>query len=252
MVSFSRPERIRSGRRSPHKPLRKDHGASSPYRRLLRATVWYSGQVRRQAIRPSEKDLNTREAAMSVIDSSQIPSLAVPRPQGRTNLRQALRLMRENALTAHGPDNYNADIIAQRILWRRTFIINEPGAIRHVLLDNAANYTKSEVSRRLLGARARPRSPDQRGRDLAPPSPHHGAGLRSAQRHGLRADHDRGHAGSAGEMGRVAGAARSRCRRGDDARDPAHYFARDVFVRLRRDCRRRRKRRQSISDECAP
>jgi len=88
---------------------------------------------------------------MSVIDSSQIPALALPRaPQGRTNLRQSLRAMRENALTAHGPDNFSADIIAQRILWRRMFIINEPGAIRYVLLDNAANYIKSEVGRRLL------------------------------------------------------------------------------------------------------
>ena len=58
--------------------------------------------------------------------------------------------MRENALTAHDPKNFSADIIAERILWRRMFIINEPGAIRHVVLDNAANYTKSEVGRRLL------------------------------------------------------------------------------------------------------
>jgi hypothetical protein len=36
------------------------------------------------------------------------------------------------------------------LLWRRRFIINEPNAIRHVLLDNPANYTKSELSRRLL------------------------------------------------------------------------------------------------------
>ena len=48
------------------------------------------------------------------------------------------------------PENFSADIVTKRILWRRTFIINEPSAIRHVLLDNAANYTKSEVSRRLL------------------------------------------------------------------------------------------------------
>jgi cytochrome P450 len=58
--------------------------------------------------------------------------------------------MRENTLTAHDPKNFSADIIAERILWRRMFIINEPGAIRHVVLDNAANYTKSEVGRRLL------------------------------------------------------------------------------------------------------
>ena len=65
-------------------------------------------------------------------------------------MRKSLREMRENALTAHGPENFSADIIAQRILWRRMFILNEPGAIRYVLLDNAANYTKSEVGRRLL------------------------------------------------------------------------------------------------------
>ena len=88
---------------------------------------------------------------MSVIDSSELPALAVPRrPEGRTSLRQALRAMRENALSAHDPENFEADIITQRILWRRMFIINEPNAIRYVVLDNAANYTKSEVGRRLL------------------------------------------------------------------------------------------------------
>ena len=88
---------------------------------------------------------------MSAIDTSPGPTLAAPRAaQGGTNLRKSLREMRENALTAHGPENFSADIITQRILWRRMFILNEPGAIRYVLLDNAANYTKSEVGRRLL------------------------------------------------------------------------------------------------------
>jgi hypothetical protein len=86
---------------------------------------------------------------MSAIDTSPGPTLAAPRaPQAGTNLRKSLREMRENALTAHGPENFSADIITQRILWRRMFILNEPGAIRYVLLDNAANYTKSEVGRR--------------------------------------------------------------------------------------------------------
>ena len=88
---------------------------------------------------------------MSVIGSTDYPSLAVPRrPEGRTSMRRSLREMRENALSAHPPENFAADIIAQRILWRRMFILNEPGAIKYVLLDNAANYTKSEVGRRLL------------------------------------------------------------------------------------------------------
>ncbi len=88
---------------------------------------------------------------MSAIDTSDNPSLAGPRrPEGAISFRQFLRILRENALATYGPDDFNQDIIAQRVLWRRTFIVNEPHAIRRVLLDNAANYTKSEVSRRLL------------------------------------------------------------------------------------------------------
>jgi cytochrome P450 len=92
---------------------------------------------------------------MTAVDGSDFPAglqpLAMPSPlPGHLSLRQSLRAMRENALTAHGPENFAADIITQRVLWRRMFIINEPNAIRHVVLDNAANYTKSEIGRRLL------------------------------------------------------------------------------------------------------
>ena len=58
--------------------------------------------------------------------------------------------MRDNASIAYAPEDFSADIIAQRILWRRMFVINQPEAIRDVLLDNAANYTKSEVGLRVL------------------------------------------------------------------------------------------------------
>src|SRR6202521_2437714 len=88
---------------------------------------------------------------MSAIDSSQAPALAAPRrPEGRPTLRQYLRVIRENALATYRSEDFSEDIMARRLLWRRTFIINEPGAIRHVLLDNAGNYMKSELSRRLL------------------------------------------------------------------------------------------------------
>src|SRR3984885_14574910 len=88
---------------------------------------------------------------MNKLDNGETPALAMPcRPEGRLTLRQFLRLVRDNTLATYSPDAFEEDIIAHRILWRRTFIINEPGAIRHVLLDNAANYIKSEVSRRLL------------------------------------------------------------------------------------------------------
>ena len=79
------------------------------------------------------------------------PRLALPiRPDGPLTLRQFLALVRDNTLATFPPEAFDEDIIAGRLLWRRRFIINEPNGIRHVLLDNAANYRKSELTRRLL------------------------------------------------------------------------------------------------------
>src|ERR1700731_3962920 len=79
------------------------------------------------------------------------PSTAMPRwREDRPTFRQFLRTVRDNTLASYPPEAFDEDIIAQRLLWRRRFIINEPHAIRHVLLDNADNYTKSELTRRLL------------------------------------------------------------------------------------------------------
>src|SRR5208282_5382309 len=90
-------------------------------------------------------------AAMSVIDTSETPILAAPRrPEGRLTFRQFLRVIRENTLATYPPEDFSEDILARRLLWRRTFIVNEPSGIRDVLLDNAQNYIKSEVARRLL------------------------------------------------------------------------------------------------------
>jgi hypothetical protein len=79
---------------------------------------------------------------MTVMESSEVPVLAQPRrPEGRMGFRQFLRAIRDNALATHKAENFSADIVTNRILWRRTFIINEPSAIRHVLLDNAVAGT---------------------------------------------------------------------------------------------------------------
>ena len=88
---------------------------------------------------------------MAAMDLEENPALATPvRPAGQPNFRQFLRLVRENTLATYPPEAFDEDIIAGRLLWRRRFIINEPSGVRHVLLDNAANYRKSELTRRLL------------------------------------------------------------------------------------------------------
>lgn len=85
---------------------------------------------------------------MNLIES---PALAMPaRPEGRLSFRQFLRLVRENTVATYPPEAFDEDIIEGRLLWRRRFIINVPSGVRHVLLDNAVNYRKSELTRRLL------------------------------------------------------------------------------------------------------
>jgi len=92
--------------------------------------------------------ITLKSGAMNAIET---PRLAFPiRQDGPLKFRQFLRLVRENTLATYPPEAFDEDIIAGRLLWRRRFIINEPRGIRHVLLDNAANYRKSELTRRLL------------------------------------------------------------------------------------------------------
>src|SRR5205814_5665702 len=84
-------------------------------------------------------------------DRIETPPLAFPvRPDGALTFRQFLRLVRDNTLATYPPEAFDEDLIAGRLLWRRRFIVNTPSGIRHVLLDNAANYRKSELTRRLL------------------------------------------------------------------------------------------------------
>jgi cytochrome P450 len=79
------------------------------------------------------------------------PVLAGPRvPQRPLTLFQFLRVLRDDFLATMRAEAYTADILERRLFWIRTFFVNDPGAIKHVLLDNAANYHKTEIARRLL------------------------------------------------------------------------------------------------------
>ncbi len=53
------------------------------------------------------------------------------------------------AVPAHGPGQLDCDLPG-RGLRERHRIVNEPQAIKHVLLDNAGNYVRADIARRLL------------------------------------------------------------------------------------------------------
>jgi cytochrome P450 len=79
------------------------------------------------------------------------PILAGPRPpQQPLSLWRYLQVLRDSVIATYGAESYSAEIVERRLLWRRSLFVNEPNAIKHVLVDNAANYHKTEVARRLL------------------------------------------------------------------------------------------------------
>ena len=61
-----------------------------------------------------------------------------------------IRAMRESVLSTWGPRAYQEDIIQTRFFLRRNFIVNQPDAIRHVLVDNYENYTRTAPGIRVL------------------------------------------------------------------------------------------------------
>ena len=57
--------------------------------------------------------------------------------------------MRDNAIAGFHEGLFQQPIVETR-LWRLgTFIVNDPSGIRHVLIDNAANYIKGNIEQRI-------------------------------------------------------------------------------------------------------
>lgn len=79
--------------------------------------------------------------------------LVPPRPPlAPDNLSVLGRLaaIRKNAIATWGPRAYEEDIVQGRFFGRSSFILNTPDAIRHVLVDNYENYTRTPAGIRVL------------------------------------------------------------------------------------------------------
>ena len=75
---------------------------------------------------------------------------APPRMRGGLDLIDFLRLLRENPLATWGDEHFEQPIIAGEGVLGRITVISDPAAIRHVLVDNAANYRKDDLQLRVL------------------------------------------------------------------------------------------------------
>src|SRR6195952_4515768 len=61
-----------------------------------------------------------------------------------------MALMRKSAIGTWGQRAYQEDVIKGRFFGRSSFIFNTPDAIRHVLVDNYENYTRTPPGLRVL------------------------------------------------------------------------------------------------------
>src|SRR6266567_7368130 len=58
--------------------------------------------------------------------------------------------IRESVIGSWGQRAYEDDIVRGRFFGRSSFILNTPDAIRHVLVDNFENYTRTPAGLRVL------------------------------------------------------------------------------------------------------
>jgi unspecific monooxygenase len=94
---------------------------------------------------------------MSIAEAYDMPvtraALVPPSPPRAPDDMTALGRMKaigENVIGSWGQRAYEEDIVRGRFFGRSTFILNAPDAIRHVLVDNYENYTRTPASFRVL------------------------------------------------------------------------------------------------------
>ena len=73
-----------------------------------------------------------------------------PRASETMNVFGRMTAMRRSAIETWGQRAYEEDIVQGRFFGRSSFILNTPDAIRHVLVDNYENYTRTPVGIRVL------------------------------------------------------------------------------------------------------
>lgn len=75
---------------------------------------------------------------------------APPRAPADMGAFQRMRVMRNSPIETWGQRAYEDDIVQGRFLNHSSFILNTPDAIRHVLVDNYENYTRTPAGLRVL------------------------------------------------------------------------------------------------------
>jgi len=73
-----------------------------------------------------------------------------PRAPDDMSFLGRVAVIRQNMIATWGQRAYEEDVIQGRFFFRNSFILNQPDAIRHVLLSNYENYTRTPAGIRML------------------------------------------------------------------------------------------------------
>ena len=94
---------------------------------------------------------------MSIAESLELPAARAPLlppspPRASADMTALGRMaaIRKSMIGTWGQRAYEEDIIRGRFLGHSSFILNTPDAIRHVLVDNYENYTRTPPGIRVL------------------------------------------------------------------------------------------------------
>src|SRR5262245_42653455 len=99
----------------------------------------------------------TGQASMSIAEAYEMPVARAPlvppspprAPESMTIFGR-LKAIRISPIGMWGQRAYEEDIVQGRFFGRSSFIVNAPDAIRHVLVDNYENYTRTPTAMRVL------------------------------------------------------------------------------------------------------
>src|ERR1700761_6149385 len=106
---------------------------------------------------PTPSPISARMTSVSIAEAWDIPATrqrlippSPPRaPESMTAFKR-LAAMRESAIGTWGQRAYEEDILRGRFFLHSSFILNTPDAIRHVLVDNYENYSRTPTGFRVL------------------------------------------------------------------------------------------------------
>ena len=73
-------------------------------------------------------------------------------PATRLGLLAIIRTLRRNPLECWSAEFFREPIAMIRLPFARAFLVHDPAAIKRVLLDNADNYRKDPIQRRILSS----------------------------------------------------------------------------------------------------